>query len=255
MTGRLEQKIGLVTGGASGIGAAAAKLFAREGARVVIADLQEPVDAELLDEIAQRPDHFLHVRCDVTSEHDVKAAVNAALEKWGRLDAVVASAGIPGAGSDTDMTEDQWDHVMAINVKGVFFTTKHAIPALVAGGGGSITNISSVYGARGIPGFVAYCTAKGGVQQMTKSTAIAHAAEGVRTNCILPGTIEGPLLQKIIDASDDPQATRARYSAEQPNGWNGSPDDIGWGCVYLASDEARFVNGVALPIDGGMLAR
>ena len=195
------------------------------------------------------------MQTDVTREGDVRAAIAAAVDNWGRLDSAVACAGVPGQGSDVDLTEDEWERIMAVNAKGVFFLTKHAVPEMVKAGGGSITNISSAYGVVGAPGFAAYCASKGAVRTFTKSTAIEHAAQGIRANSIHPGVIETPMLQGIFDRTDDPEATRALFSAQQPNGYNGVPEDIGWGCVYLASDEARFVNGVELPIDGGLLAR
>jgi NAD(P)-dependent dehydrogenase (short-subunit alcohol dehydrogenase family) len=252
---RLQGKIAVITGGASGIGASAARLFVAEGASVIVADRQEPLDGQLAELIARSPDRIRFQRCDVTKEDEVRAAIAAAVSAWGRLDAAVACAGVPGQGSDVDLTEEEWDRIMAVNAKGVFLLTKHAVPEMVKAGGGSITNISSAYGVVGAPGFAAYCASKGAVRTFTKSTAIEHAGQGIRANSIHPGVIETPMLQGIFDGTADPAATRAAFSAQQPNGFNGVPDDIGWGCVYLASDEARFVNGVELPIDGGLLAR
>lgn len=255
MSSRLNGKVAVITGGASGIGAATARLFVEEGARVVAADLQEPLDPLLANLLAGSPDRIIFVRTDVTREDDVRKAVAAAVTKWGRLDTAVASAGVPGQGSDVDLAESEWDRIMDVNAKGVFFLTKHSVPEMIKAGGGSIINISSAYGNIGAPGFAAYCASKGAVRTFTKSTAIEHAAQGIRANSIHPGVIETPMLQGIFDRSGDPEATRAAFSAQQPNGFNGMPEDIGWGCVYLASDEARFVNGAELPIDGGLLAR
>jgi len=255
MGNRLAGKVAVITGGASGIGGATARLFVAEGAKVIVADRQEPLDRALAALVASSPDSIRFVKTDVTVERDVQAAVAAAVDGWGRLDAAVACAGVPGQGSDVDLTEAEWDRIMAVNAKGVFFLTKYAVPEMVEAGGGSITNISSAYGVVGAPGFAAYCASKGAVRTFTKSTAIEHAAQGIRANSIHPGVIETPMLQGIFDGTDDPEATRAAFSAQQPNGYNGVPEDVGWGCVYLASDEARFVNGVELPIDGGLLAR
>lgn len=255
MANRLEGKVAVITGGASGIGGAASRLFVAEGARVIVADRQEPLDAALVDLITASPDKVKFVKTDVTREDDVRAAIAAAVAIWGKVDAAVACAGVPGQGSDVDLSEEEWDRIMAVNAKGVFFLTKHAVPEMVKAGGGSIVNISSAYGVVGAAGFAAYCASKGAVRTFTKSTAIEHAAQGVRANSIHPGVIETPMLQGIFDRTDDPEATRALFSAQQPNGFNGAPEDIAWGCVYLASDEARFVNGVELPIDGGLLAR
>jgi NAD(P)-dependent dehydrogenase (short-subunit alcohol dehydrogenase family) len=255
MTDRLAGKVAVITGGASGIGGAASRLFVAEGAKVIVADRQEPLDEQLIALIAARSDDIRFARTDVTQEAEVKGAMDAALSAWGRLDAAIACAGVPGQGSDVDLTVDEWDRIMAVNARGVFLTTKHAVPAMLRSGGGSIVNISSAYGVVGAPGYAAYCASKGAVRTFTKSTAIEHAAQGIRANSIHPGVIETPMLQGIFDRTDDPEATRAAYSAQQPNGFNGAPEDIAWGCVYLASDEARFVNGVELPIDGGLLAR
>lgn len=255
MSNRLNGKVAVITGGASGIGAAAARLFVAEGAHVVAADRQEPLDSALKSLLADAPDKIVYVQTDVTNEDQVRNAVATAVSKWGRLDAAIASAGVPGQGSDVDLSEAEWDRILAVNAKGVFFLTKHCIPQMLKTGGGSIVNISSAYGNIGAPGFAAYCASKGAVRTLTKSTAIEHAAQGIRANSIHPGVIETPMLQGIFDRSENPEATRAAFSAQQPNGFNGSPEDIAWGCVYLASDEARFVNGAELAIDGGLLAR
>lgn len=255
MAHRLQGKVAVITGGASGIGGATSRLFVAEGAKVIVADRQEPLDTKLIDLIAAQPDDIRFVRTDVTKEADIVAAVEAALSAWGRLDAAIACAGVPGQGSDVDLTVDEWDHIMAVNARGVFLTTKHAVPAMLRSGGGAIVNISSAYGVVGAPGYAAYCASKGAVRTFTKSTAIEHATQGIRSNSIHPGVIETPMVQAIFDRTDDPVATRAAYTAQQPCGFNGEPEDIAWGCVYLASDEARFVTGVELPIDGGLLAR
>ncbi|MEZ5689743.1 MAG: glucose 1-dehydrogenase [Caenibius sp.] len=253
---RLKDKVAIISGGASGIGAAVARLFVAEGARVMACDIQEPLDDRLKVLITEQPDKVRFCKADASSESDVAAAVAQTLEAFGgRLAAAVACAGVPGQGSDIDLPVEEWDRIMAINARGVFLLTKHALPPMIAGGGGSITNISSAYGVIGAPGFAAYCASKGAVRTFTKSTAIEHAGQGIRANSIHPGVIETPMLQGIFDQTDDPQATREAFSAQQPNGFNGQPEDIAWGCVYLASDEARFVNGVELPIDGGLLAR
>jgi NAD(P)-dependent dehydrogenase (short-subunit alcohol dehydrogenase family) len=245
MSLRLKGKVAVITGGASGIGAATARLFVQEGASVLVADRQQPLEAKLVDLLAQSPDRTRFARTDVTREEDIRSAVAAAFDAWGRLDIAVACAGVPGQGSDVDLAEEEWDRIMAVNAKGVFLLTKHAIPEMLKSGGGSIINISSAYGIIGAAA----------VRTFTKATAIEHAGQGIRANSIHPGVIETPMLQGIFDGTPDPAATRAMFSAQQPNGFNGSPEDIGWGCVYLASDESRFVNGVELPIDGGLVAR
>ena len=255
MANRLLNKVAIITGATSGIGAATARLFLDEGALVVLADINETKDARLRDALAQRGDQGMFVRTDVLDEGAVSSAIARAVAKWGRLDVAVACAGTLGQGSDVDLTQSEWDRIMAINARGAFFLTKHAVPVMVKGKGGSIVNISSTYGIVGVPGFAAYCASKGAVRMLTKSTAIEHAAQGVRANSIHPGAIDTPMLQGVIDTSEHPEATRTWLSAQQPTGRLGQPEDIAWGCVYLASDEARFVNGAELVIDAGFIAR
>jgi len=255
MAQRLAGKVAVISGGASGIGAAAVRLFVAEGASVLAADLQDPLDAGLKSLLDDQPGRVGFRRTDVTKEDEVKAAVDAAVAQWGRLDCAIACAGVPGQGGAADLSESEWDRIFAVNARGVFFLNKHSIPRMLEGGGGAIVNISSAYGIVGAPGFAAYCGSKGAVRTFTKSVAIEWGHRRIRANSIHPGVIETPMLQGIFDRSGDPEATRAAFSAQQPNGFNGEPEDIAWGCVYLASDEARFVNGVELPIDGGLLAR
>lgn len=256
MANRLAGKVAVVSGGASGIGGAVSRLFVGEGARVVIADIQGPRRDPALEKlVAESPDLIRLQKTDVSQEDQVKAAIDLAVNTWGRLDSAVACAGVPGQGSDIDLTVDEWDRIFAINAKGVFLLTKHSLPHMIKAGGGSITNISSVYGMIGVPGFAAYCASKAAVRNFTKSTAIEHAKQRIRANSIHPGLIDTPMMEDLYERSGDPEATRAAFAAQQPGGFNGTPEDIAWGCVYLATDEARFVNGAELAIDGGIVAR
>jgi len=252
--GRLAGKVAVITGGSSGIGAACARLFVREGARVVVADRAGPSDPRLVAGMAAAPDSFRYIATDVTDEAQVAAAVALAESTWGRLDSTVACAGVSGEGGAVDLTAEQWDHVQAVNGKGVFLLGKHAIPAMLRVGGGSLTNISSAYGMIGAPGFAAYCASKGAVRLLTKATAVEFAAQGIRCNSIHPGVIDTPMLQQMFDRSDDPAEMRRIIEGQQPNLRTGKPEDVAWGCVYLASDEAAFVNGAELSIDGGIVA-
>lgn len=173
MGNRLAGKVAVITGGASGIGGATARLFVAEGAKVIVADRQEPLDRALAALVASSPDSIRFVKTDVTVERDVQAAVAAAVDGWGRLDAAVACAGVPGQGSDVDLTEAEWDLIMAVNAKGVFFLTKYAVPEMVEAGGGSITNISSAYGVVGAPGFAG----------RTGSSSAVSATRRASSNC------------------------------------------------------------------------
>lgn len=251
---RLKNKIAIISGGSSGIGAATARLFHAEGANVLIYDLQPPTDELLADLMRKTSARFRYRRGDASQEADVMAAVAETVDAWGRVDTAVACAGVPGQGSDTDLTVDEWDRIMAVNARGVFLLTKHAVPEMAKVGGGAIVNISSAYGMIGAPGFAAYCASKAAVRNFTKSTALEHAAKRIRSNSIHPGVTETPMLHGIFERSEDPEATRAAFSAQQPGGFNAQPEDIAWGCVYLCSDEAKFVNGAELAIDGGIVA-
>lgn len=254
MAERLRGKVAIVTGGSSGIGGATARLFLQEGASVLIADISEPSDEGLLDAIQAWPESAMYLKVDVSCASEVARAVTSAVEKWGQLNIAVSCAALPGQGGAVDLPEDQWDRIMDVNAKGVFLVSKYAIPAMLDAGGGSIINISSVYGIKGAPGFAAYGASKGAVRTLTKSTAIEFAARGIRVNSIHPGTIETPMLRGIFERSGNPEDTRRAFASQQPGGVIGRPEDIAWGCVYLASDEAAFVTGVEFPIDGGMLA-
>jgi NAD(P)-dependent dehydrogenase (short-subunit alcohol dehydrogenase family) len=255
MPNRLLGKVAVVTGAASGIGAATARLFLEEGASVILADLNEPVDERLLGALAQDRARAEFVRTDVANEESVKATIARAVGKWDRLNTAISCAGVSGPGSDVDLTQAEWDRIMAVNARGPFFVTKHALPEMLKRGGGSIVNISSAYGIVGAPGYAAYCASKGAVRMLTKSTAVEHAAQGIRANSIHPGAIDTPMLQATINMAKDPVAARQYFSSQQPSGVFGQPEDIAWGCVYLASDEARFVNGAELVIDAGFVAR
>jgi len=251
-TGRIKGKVAVVTGGASGMGAATVRLFVREGARVVIADMQDRLGERLAGELGPACE-FMHT--DVSNETQVEALFQGVMQRHRRLDILVAGAGVENAKMEVDTSEAEWDHVLAVNAKGVFLCSKHAIPAMKTSGGGSIVNISSAFGNVGSPGFAAYHASKGAVRNFTKATAIAHAGEGIRANSIHPGAIDTPMLRAIFARMPDPQAAEAAFAAQAPFNRLGKPEDIAFGALYLASDEAVFVTGSELVIDGGLLAR
>jgi NAD(P)-dependent dehydrogenase (short-subunit alcohol dehydrogenase family) len=255
MPNRLQDKVAVVSGGASGIGAATARFFVAEGARVVVADLQEPVDPQLLSLIDANPDRIRFIKCDVSIEEQVVEAIEAAVTSFGKLDTVVACAGVPGMGAAGDISSEHWDRTFAINARGVFLFTKYAIPHMIEAGGGSIINISSAFGIVAGPHFAAYAASKGAVRNFSKATALDYIGQGIRSNSIHPGYIDTPIVQNIINNAPDAGAAQSMFNALQPGGRAGVPEDIAWGCVYLASDEARFVTGAELVIDGGLLAR
>jgi NAD(P)-dependent dehydrogenase (short-subunit alcohol dehydrogenase family) len=255
MRGRLEGKVALVTGGASGIGEATAKLFAGEGARVAIADLQVERGERVANEIRTAGGAAAFVRGDVASDADARRMVTFTVERFAGLDVLVNNAGVESPKAVLDTSEAEWDHVMAVNAKGVFLCTKYALPEMRKAGGGSIINISSIFGIVGSPAFAAYHASKGAARLLTKSTALAHAAEGIRCNSIHPGVIQTPMIEEVIAASADPASARAEWTALEPVGRFGRPEDVAYGALYLACQESSFVTGAELVIDGGFTAR
>jgi NAD(P)-dependent dehydrogenase (short-subunit alcohol dehydrogenase family) len=253
---RVAGKTCVVTGGALGIGAACVRRLAEEGARVVVLDLPPAAHPAMVDVQAQRAG-VVYRQCDVSNEAAVEAAMKEAAGPEGRIDVLVNNAGIAGANKPThEITEAEWDRVQAINVKGVFFCTKHALPYMRAHGG-SIVNLSSIYGLVGAPDVPPYHASKGAVSLMTRTDALIYAADRVRVNSVHPGYIWTPMVEKHLRDSgvDDMEAGRRDLAALHPIGRVGEPDDIAWGVVYLASDESSFVTGAQLVIDGGYTAR
>ena len=252
--GRLDGKVALISGGARGQGAAEALLFTREGAKVVIGDILDEEGRQTEAQIAELGGDATYVHLDVTSAEDWDAAVQTAIDRYGRLDILVNNAGIGGSGGGVEgETSDNWDTTLDINAKGVFLGTKAAIPAIRdSGGGGSIVNISSIAGLIGLgSGNPAYAASKGAVRLLTKSTAIQHAADGIRCNSVHPGLIVTAMTEGIFA---DPE--RLKYWDDNiPMGRYGSVDDIANGVLFLASDDSSFVTGSELVIDGGVTAQ
>ena len=248
---RLEGKVALISGGARGMGATEAKMFAREGAKVVIGDVLEEEGRQTEAEINETGGECLFVKLDVTSEAEWQMAVATAVARFGKLDILVNNAGIFRGNRVEDTTSEEWDQVMDINAKGVFLGTKHSIPEMRKAGGGSIVNISSVAGLVGNPYSSAYNASKGAVRLLTKSTAIQYANDGIRANSIHPGVIVTPMTQDVVN---DPSFREFRLAAN-PISRLGQPADIAYGALYLASDESSFVTGSELVIDGGWTAQ
>ena len=247
---RLEGKVALISGGARGMGATKAKLFAREGAKVVIGDILEAEGRQTEAEINEIGGECRFIRLDVTSEADWARAVAEAVAIFGKLDILVNNAGIDQIASVEDTSESEWDLVMAINAKGVFLGTKAAIPEMRKAGGGSIVNISSIVALVG-GRTTGYAASKGAVRLLTKSTAIQYAAEGIRTNSVHPGVIETPMSQDLLA---DP-AYREMRAQRIPMGRIGTSEDVAYGVLFLASDESSFMTGSELVIDGGQTAQ
>ena len=249
---RLEGKVALISGGARGQGAAEAKLFAGEGAKVVFGDILDDLGKQVEAEIHEVGGEALYVHLDVTNAADWASAVEAAVSRYGRLDVLVNNAGITIRKNVEDTTEEDWDRIMAINAKGVFLGTKQAIPAMRESGGGSIVNISSTAGLVGSPySGASYAATKGAVRLFTKATAIQYAKEGIRCNSVHPGLLETPMTQDMLADA----AHREERTQRIPLGRVGTAEDVAYGVLYLASDEASFVTGSELVIDGGTTAQ
>ncbi len=249
--GRVDGKVAVVTGGAGGIGAAAARLLAREGAAVVIGDLLVEQGRDTEAQIADAGGQALFVPMDVTSEDDWRRAIQAAVSAYGKLDVLVNNAGVSGRNTVEETSVELWDRVMAVNAKGVFLGTKLAIPEMRKAGGGSIINVSSIWGLVGSDSSTAYHSAKGAVRIFTKAAAVQYAKEGIRVNSVHPGFVDSPM---TIEYHALPSVRETRVGAT-PLGRMGTPEDIAAGILYLASNESSFVTGSELVIDGGMTAR
>ena len=247
---RVSGKVALISGGARGIGRATARLMARQGAAVVIGDVLEKEGREMAAEIGEAGGKASFIFLDVISEESWQSAVRAAVETYGKLDIVINNAGITGRTGVEETSNELWDRVMDINAKGVFLGTKTAIPELRQAGGGSIINISSIYGIVGSTGGAPYHASKGAVRLLTKSAAIQYAGEGIRVNSVHPGFVDSPMTEAHHSI---PEVWRERVG-KIPLGRMGTPEDIASGILYLASDESSFVTGSELVVDGGTTA-
>lgn len=255
---RVEGKVCIVTGGALGIGQACVRRLAGEGAKVAILDMLDEAGNALAAELQAGGLPARYWPVDVASERNVQAAIESVASHFGSVDVLVNNAGIAGANKPThEITEDEWDRVQAVNVKGVFFCTKHAIPHLRRAGGGSIINLSSIYGLVGAPDVPPYHASKGAVRLMSKTDALIYAPDRIRVNSVHPGYIWTPMVEHHLrdSGATDLDAARNEVGKLHPLGHMGEPDDIAWGVVYLASDESKFVTGTELVIDGGYTAR
>ncbi|HIB10769.1 MAG TPA: glucose 1-dehydrogenase [Dehalococcoidia bacterium] len=249
---RLEGKVVFISGGAQGMGAAEARLFAAEGAMVAIGDVLEEEGRRVAAQIGEAGGKAIFLALDVTSESQWQDAIAATVAEFGKLDILVNNAGIGGHGTVENTTVADWDRVMDINAKGVFLGTKSAIPELRRAGGGSIINISSQLGLVGVDNSSPqYQASKGAVRLLTKSTAIQYAGEGIRANSVHPGPIVTPMTEA---GRADPERNELTLS-RIPLGRHGEPGDVAYGVLFLASDESSFMTGSELVIDGGWTAQ
>ena len=250
---RVKNKTVIVTGGSLGIGRAACIRLAEEGAKVAVTDVMDKEGQEVVDIITKKGGTAKYWHLNTASEKEAQQVIKSVYDTFGKIDGLVNNAGIEGVNKPThEITEEEWDALMNINVKGVFFCTKHTLPYMIKGGGGSIVNLSSIYGLISAPDIPPYHASKGAVRLMSKTDALIYAKNKIRVNSVHPGFIWTPLVERFAkNAGVKPEMIGDLH----PLGHMGEPDDIAYGIVYLISDESKFVTGSELVIDGGYTAR
>jgi len=248
--GRLDRKVAVITGAGSGIGIETALLFAREGAKIVVADYASEAGEATVRQIGEKGGDALFIKTDVSQASDVERMVKATVEKYGRIDILYNNAGVLGEVAFVgDATEDDWDRLMSINLKGTFLCSKYAVREMIKGGGGVIVNTASAMGFVGLPGNAAYSAAKGGIIQLTRTMALEYASSNIRVNCLCAGWVDTPMNLKLGERIINWTVR------ETPMKRWAKPEEIAQAALYLASDESSFVTGAALVIDGGWTAK
>jgi NAD(P)-dependent dehydrogenase (short-subunit alcohol dehydrogenase family) len=249
----MQGKVALVTGGGSGIGRETCLAFARKGAKVVVSDIVVDGGEETVRMVKDAGGEAVFVKCDVAQDADVKALIDKVVETYGRLDYAHNNAGIEGmAGPCVECTEENWDKTININLKGVFLCCKYELPVMLKQGGGAIVNTASVAGLVGFPGIPAYTASKHGVAGLTKAIALDYAKENIRCNAVCPGVIHTPMVDRFSGGTQEGLDAMAQM---EPVGRLGEPSEIADAVVYLCSDEATFVTGIAMPVDGAFVAQ
>jgi NAD(P)-dependent dehydrogenase (short-subunit alcohol dehydrogenase family) len=251
---KLKGKAAMITGGGSGIGRATARLFAQAGARVAIADINSAGGEETRGLITAEEGEAFFVHADVAKVSDAESLIRTVVERFGRLDIVVNNAGVELPKSLLDTSEEDWERVITIDLKGVYFVSKYAVAEMVKCGGGAIVNISSGAGILGFPMMTAYCAAKGGVVALTRAIAIEYARQGIRVNCICPGVVDTPMSRWFFSSLPNPEEVRRHFEAQTPVGRFAAPEEIAQTILFLASDDASFLTGTVIPVDGGFSA-
>jgi NAD(P)-dependent dehydrogenase (short-subunit alcohol dehydrogenase family) len=250
--GKLEGKVAVITGAAMGIGRASAILLAREGAKIVVADIDDKDGEETVRLIEEAGGEALFAKTDVSKPEDVEAAVDAAVDAYGGLHVLHNNVGIALGASVVDTTEELWGRVLDVNLGGVYRGCKYAIPHMVRYGGGSIINSASVQGLRGFKGWAAYAASKGGIIALTRQVALEYAPHGIRINCIAPGTILTPMNVQVFEEAEDPEALRETWNRMHPIGRFGQPEEVAETVLFLAADSSSFITGQCLIVDGGL---
>lgn len=254
---RVEGKTAVITGGGLGIGRAISRELAREGARVAVTDIKDEEGRKVVEEIEEIGGTAIFRHLDTSDEENVRSVFSEIADEFGSINVLVNNAGISGVNKPThETTKEEWDNLMDVNVKGVFLCIKHVIPLMKKAGGGSIINLSSIYGLVGAADLPPYHASKGAVLLMTKNDALFYAKDNIRVNSIHPGFIWTPLVEDLAEESPGGvEAFREELDSRHPIGHVGEPEDIAYGAVYLASDESKFVTGSELVIDGGYTAK
>lgn len=248
-----DGKVALVTGGSFGIGRATAVAFAKRGAKVVVADWMEDKENETIKLIKNAGSDGLFVQCDVSSGTEVRNMIEKAIARFGRLDYAFNNAGIEGATANThECTEENWDKVVGINLKGIWLCMKNEIRCMLKQGKGMIVNCASVAGLIGFPGLPAYVVSKHGVVGLTKTAALEYAKQGIRINAVCPGVIKTPMIDRVTGKDKE---VEKQYTEMEPVGRMGNPEEVAEAVVWLCSDPASFVTGIAMPVDGGWIAK
>ena len=253
--GRFSGKVAVVTGGASGLGAATARRLAAERATVVIADLDEDSGLAVADEIAETGGDAESTVVDVTHEGEVAAMFEGIVEQHGRVDVLVCSAAVETRASIVETSDEAWREVLDVNLKGPFLCMKHALSPMIASGGGSVVLLGSVLGAIGSPGYAAYCASKGALVNLAKQAAIEHAGDGVRVNVVSPSACETGLFLAMVSRAPDPEAIKRMVAERTPMGRLGTEADVVETIVFLVSDDSSYISGATVPLDGGLAAR
>jgi NAD(P)-dependent dehydrogenase (short-subunit alcohol dehydrogenase family) len=251
---KLAGKVAIITGGGSGIGRATAILFAREGARVVVADVAPEGGRETVETIRRDGGEAILVEADVSKADDVVEMVDATIEAFGRIDVLFNNAAVTIPASVVEASEEVWDRTMAIDLKGVFLPCKYAIPHMIRGGGGAVINTASMCGLVASPNQAPYSAAKGGVVALTRQMAIDYAPHNVRVNGIAPSEVRTPMFLGFINRAPDPEAKMRELVARIPMGRVAEPEELARAALFLASDDSSYVTGVTLPVDGGLTA-
>jgi len=244
----------LISGGASGIGQATALLFAQQGARVAIVDLNQEAGQAVARRIEAEGGQAIFIHCDVTQKVECQQAIEQIAAQWGGIDILFNNAGIIRRADVTETSEEEWDLVMGVNLKSVFMLSKYTIPYMAKAGGGAIINTGSGWGLVGGPKAASYCASKGAVVQLTRAMAIDHGSQNIRVNCICPGDTDTPMLREEARQLGESERSFLSNAADRPLQRIGKPEDIAQAVLYLASDAASFVTGTTLVVDGGGLA-